>query len=151
MDSTDSTHIHPAPQSHVSSAPETHKPHNKIRYAQFNWIPFQLGGGSNCHQVNGQLVLYADGRGRWTCSTWTDQTHSGDYWNCWFNFKDSRGLLVLQSSDPLSNPLSVGAFKSPRMNDGGVAHTDWSADFAFPADRFDAIAAAASSIQSATC
>jgi hypothetical protein len=151
MEETKAKKVHCAPRSYNSLRPSrSAEAAADVASVTFTWGEVHNGSTGNCHEANGTLVLYADGRGRWSCRTWTDQTHSGDEWDCWFGFKDDRGFLITETADPHSNALIVGIFKSPRMSDGGPRY-DWSADFVFRADRYDAIAAAASSAQWATC
>jgi hypothetical protein len=90
----------------------------------FTWNEIRAG---DCHEVSGTVLLVSDGRGKFTCTTWTDHTHSGDVWHASFTVLDRFGLTLFQ----------FGGFDSPRMNDGGPRYP-WEADFNYPAQHFDA-------------
>ena len=90
-----------------------------------SWSEQSVG---DCHQINGSLLFISDGRGKWTCETWTDHTHSGDVWHCSIAVEDQYGLTL----------FPLGEFNSPRMNQG--VHYQWERDFIYPAEHFDAIA-----------
>jgi len=49
----------------------------------------------DCHQVEGVLVLQADGKAHFSCVTWTDSTHTRDYWHVGFEFVDHSGVSSL--------------------------------------------------------
>lgn len=76
----------------------------------------------DCHQIEGTLVLQSDGKAHFSCVTWTDQTHSGDYWHVGFEFLDHSGVSLFHS------PMHTG----PRMDDGHPSpRYRWSFDFTF--------------------
>jgi hypothetical protein len=135
------------PTAFLSENFKEHEPDQRgIPAISFCWGELRRG---DCHEINGVLTLWADGRGDWKCRTWTDHTHSGDEWDCWFAFKDSRGFFIGVTDDPHSAPISVGVFKSPRMSDGGPRY-DWGAQFVFPGNRFEALRHAKECLQWAT-
>ncbi|MEV3857096.1 DUF6294 family protein [Streptomyces sp. NPDC050095] len=84
----------------------------------FTWGDLSYG---DCHQTNGRIVLSDDGTGTWNCTTWTDETHSGDIWHCRFEFQDQFGNQI----------FGVRA-DSPEMDDGEGGpspHYDWGIQF----------------------
>lgn len=102
--------------------------HAPIRQQKvFNWSQLDAG---DCHQINGTLTFYSDGTGSWSCTTWTDHTHSGDTWRTSFNVQTAAGAGL----------FNLGEFDSPRMDDGNPPpRYGWSNAFSFNSDQFDAI------------
>ena len=94
-------------------------------------LTFASARRGDCELRNGVLQLWEDGRARWSCETWTNHTHSGDEWLCWFGFRDARGFLIRESDAPNAREIITPNFKSPRMSDGGP-HYPWQVDFSFP-------------------
>jgi len=88
----------------------------------------QLSAG-DCHQSGGALTFNSDGTGLFACTTWTDHTHSGDYWHSSFSVLNSAGAVI----------FTLGQYNSPRMSDGGPSYY-WTQAFTFQAAQYDAIA-----------
>jgi len=87
----------------------------------------------DCHQVEGVLVLQADGKAHFSCVTWTDSTHTRDYWHVGFEFVDHSGVSLFHS------PMHVG----PRMDDGHPSpRYRWDFDFTFDPAIFNQVAEA---------
>src|SRR5262249_12299202 len=59
-----------------------------IRTKVFTWGELRAG---DCHQITGVLTLLSNGTGSWSCTTWTDHTHSGDVWHSTFNVLTAAG------------------------------------------------------------
>jgi len=101
-----------------------------VRQKTITWGELRAGNG---HQVNGTLTFLSNGTGTWSCTTWTDQTHSGDTWRSSFNVLTSAGAAL----------FNLGEFASPRMDDGNPPpRYGWSNPFSFNAGEFDAIGSA---------
>lgn len=62
----------------------------------------------DCNQIEGTLIIRSDGTATFTCVTWTNSTHSGDYWWTAFRLTDSAGVITH------NEPFHSG----PRMDDG---------------------------------
>ncbi len=105
-------------------------PHARAQAVQsvvFTWGELRFG---DCHQINGRLTLSSDGTGSWSCTTWTDHTHSGDNWQCHFDVLSGDGASLFNTPQ----------FTSPRMDDGDPpSRYQWGNAFAFNPDLFDAI------------
>lgn len=83
----------------------------------------------DCHQIEGTLVLQSDGVAHFKCVTWTDSTHSGDYWHAGFEFQDQLGVALFHSL----------MYHIPRMDDGHPSpRYSWGADFNFDPNIFNA-------------
>jgi hypothetical protein len=93
----------------------------------FSWGALSAG---DCHQSGGTLTFRSNGTGTWQCTTWTDHTHSGDYWHCSFQVKNAGGGVL----------FPLGQWDSPRMSDGGPSYY-WTHDFTFEPSLYGAIAA----------
>jgi hypothetical protein len=84
----------------------------------------------DCVMENGRLVLLSDGAAHFTSITWTNQTHSGDYWWSSFQFRDVNGVVL--GNEPWH--------KGPRMDDGDPPpHYNCNFDFRFDPAIFGAI------------
>jgi hypothetical protein len=93
----------------------------------FTWNEINTG---DCHETSGTVLLISDGRGKFTCTTWTDHTHSGDTWQAAFTAQDQFQLGL----------FNFGTFDSPRMNDGNPSpRYNWEADFNYDQTHFDAV------------
>ena len=98
-----------------------------VRSKSVSWGELRSG---DCHEINGVLTFYSNGTGSWSCTTWTDQTHSGDTWQSNFQVLTGAGAGL----------FNLGPFKSPRMDDGNPPpRYNWGNPFSFNADQFDAI------------
>jgi hypothetical protein len=93
----------------------------------FTWGEIRAG---DCHQIEGTLELRSDGTATFKCVTWTDSTHSGDYW--W------SGLLLQDHSEVTLH--NEPYHKGPRMDDGHPSpRYRWSYDFHYDASKFNDI------------
>lgn len=107
-----------------------------VAMTTFNWPELKKGCCSppysgDCHQSEGKLVLQADGKAHFSCVTWTDKTHSGDYWHVGFEFLDSSGVKLF------SSPVHIG----PRMDDGiPPPKYRWEFDFTFGPNLYSKVA-----------
>jgi hypothetical protein len=100
--------------------------HDGLQSKTFTWPDIKTG---DCHQTGCTLTLISDGRGTFSCTTWTDQTHSGDVWQAIFTGQDRFKLDL----------FNVGAFNSPRMNSNPSPHYQWGGPFNYDKTKFDAI------------
>ncbi|HSX13143.1 MAG TPA: DUF6294 family protein, partial [Chlamydiales bacterium] len=106
-----------------------------IRVKTMSWPELEKGCcappySGDCHQIEGTLVLQDNGKAHFSCVTWTDQTHSGDYWHVGFEFLDHSGVSLFHS------PMHMG----PRMDDGHPSpRYRWEFDFNFDPALFDKI------------
>lgn len=104
-----------------------HMVEGNIETKTFNWPEIRKG---DCHQIEGTLVLQSDGKAHFSCVTWTDSTHSGDYWHAGFEFLDHSGVTLFHS------PMSTG----PRMDDGHPSpRYRWTFDFTFDPGIFSGV------------
>jgi hypothetical protein len=90
----------------------------------------QLFAG-NCVEVAGAtLTLRSDGSATWLCVTFTNETHSGDYWWAGFLIQDKDGVTLH------NEPYHEG----PRMDDGSPPpRYRWGFNFNFDPGIFNAI------------
>lgn len=93
--------------------------------------------GASCRRLppdrRHTLTFLSNGTGTWSCTTWTDHTHSGDTWAASFSVLAANGAGL----------FNLGEFRGPRMDDGDPPpRYGWSRGFAFNPDQFDAIASA---------
>ena len=91
----------------------------------FKWADdFRAG---DCHSDTVSVVIRSDGSGRLTSISWTNKTHSGDYW--WWSIEgmDANKVVI----------WTVPYHRGPRMDDGHPApryHNDF--DFKFDAAKY---------------
>jgi hypothetical protein len=70
-------------------------------------------GRGNCKQRRGHFQLWADGKWRWSCNTWTDDTTFGDYWTSIFVFEDARQFEIKLNG----RVIETAKVRSPEMHD----------------------------------
>jgi hypothetical protein len=124
-------------------------------------MQFQFQNLSNGDCVAGSITIAvnADGTGHGDVVTWTNSTHSGDYWRLNLQFKNAGGVVVASASNvnqaavftevvhefPFTNRFIYWQFSSPKMDDTDAngnksPHYGWSFDFTIDKGQFGNIA-----------
>jgi hypothetical protein len=61
-----------------------------------------------------KITYFADGTGRFEAVTWTNQTHSKDYWRFNITFRDPEGVILGQASNIRPNDVYIeGSYEFP--------------------------------------
>lgn len=98
-----------------------------VRSKSVTWGELRAG---DCHQIEGRLTFFSNGTGTWSCTTWTDHTHSGDTWRSSFQVLTGGGAGL----------FNLGTYNGPRMDDGNPSpRYNWGNPFTFDPNQFDAI------------
>lgn len=102
-----------------------------IRQKTYTFVNMHSGDCRIADGAAGNLLGFNSlGKGSWTCTTWTNHTHSGDKGHIEFWVYTSTGNLLFH----------LGEFDGPRMDDGNPPpHYRWQNLFEFDANLFDAI------------
>jgi hypothetical protein len=93
----------------------------------------RLWVGNCCEEPGATLTLASDGAATFECVTFTNSTHSGDYWWAAFQLQDKDKVTL----------HSERYHKGPRMDDGeghAPPRYRWSFNFSFDASKFEQIA-----------
>ncbi|KAG0336743.1 hypothetical protein BG000_006217 [Podila horticola] len=106
------------PDPSVDAADSSHK--------SWNWNPITVG---ECHQEEGALKIYQDGRLEWQAVIWRTRVWTANIWHSTFHLKNSTGKVV----------SVAGPYDSPMMSEA-LAHYDWNIKVRYEADMYDQIA-----------
>ncbi|KAF9316627.1 hypothetical protein BG003_001755 [Podila horticola] len=86
-------------------------------------------GVGECHQEEGSLKIYQDGRLEWQTVIWKTRVWMANIWHSTFHFKNSTGQVV----------SVAGPYDSPMVSEA-LAHYDWNIKVRYEADMYDQIA-----------
>jgi hypothetical protein len=84
---------------------EQHAESQSLHHRVYKWKPLHT---QYCYESDGYLSFSSDGKGYWSCYTWTNDSHHDHQWHCKFSCYSHSGELLFETDDCYSPHMKHG-------------------------------------------